>query len=119
MWCENYKKLSEENLKILINYPENCRLDLLNKVYFHECDPMLAVIDNKLIKETFSNFLLLYEELEQTVSDSIPILYSELLKKYFIPLIENLQEQRAFCDKTPIAIIMKTFFEIITQILLA
>lgn len=46
-----YNILSSYDLDIIINYPEDFIFDKLNKVWFHECIPILPKINDKLIIE--------------------------------------------------------------------
>ena len=58
LWCARYRELSNTIGPVSINYPKKFKLDLINKKYLHECEPLLSDIDNGYIKKLFSNISL-------------------------------------------------------------
>ena len=58
LWCSKYRDLSNTDATISINYPKKFKLDLINKKYFHECEPLLYDVENEYIKKLFSNISL-------------------------------------------------------------
>jgi 5'-3' exoribonuclease 2 len=48
LWCGEYKKLVEKNDELKQFYPLDYELDTLNKVFLHDCDPILCNIDGKI-----------------------------------------------------------------------
>jgi len=62
LWCKSFRSLSETEKDISIKYPNKCKLDLLNHVYLHECEPLLSIINNGFIKNIFSSIKLTKEE---------------------------------------------------------
>ena len=55
LWCTGYRALSNTNDYVSLNYPKKFKLDIINKKYLHECEPLLSDIDNGYIKKLFSN----------------------------------------------------------------
>ena len=55
LWCSKYRNLSVSDSSVSINYPKKFKLDLINKKYLHECEPLLSDLDNDYIKNLFSN----------------------------------------------------------------
>ena len=58
LWCREYSRLSEEDPNISLHYPKRYKLDTLNHVYLHECNPLLSDISNQFIKKIFKNIIL-------------------------------------------------------------
>ena len=65
-WCKEFKKKVENDKKLSKFYPSDFELDTLNKVYVHDCDPILPNIDDSLIKKVFSEIKL--SEMEQNLN---------------------------------------------------
>jgi len=55
LWCAKYREMANTDEAVSINYPVKFKLDLINKKYLHECEPLLDDIDNEYIKKLFSN----------------------------------------------------------------
>tara|TARA_B110000208_G_scaffold186447_1_gene243019 strand:+ start:18271 stop:20001 length:1731 start_codon:yes stop_codon:yes gene_type:complete len=55
LWYEEFKLNVKKDLKLSIEYPTYIHLDTLNKIYLHECNPILFDIDNTYIKQLFEN----------------------------------------------------------------
>tara|TARA_B110000967_G_C18293453_1_gene274905 strand:- start:107 stop:463 length:357 start_codon:yes stop_codon:yes gene_type:complete len=62
LWCKAYRELVDNDASVSIHYPKKYRLDLINKIYLHECEPMLCDISNEFIKDIFSNISLTNQE---------------------------------------------------------
>ena len=58
LWAKEYRMKLDTDLKVQSMYPKDFELDLLNHVYLHECDPILADLDGEDVKEVFSNIKL-------------------------------------------------------------
>ena len=58
LWCKEYKQKVSKNLHLKMLYPDNFKLDTLNKYFLHECEPILADFDSKLIKQIFKGIKL-------------------------------------------------------------
>jgi len=58
LWCNEYRTLSREKCAVSLHYPTGYKLDTLNHVYLHECNPLLADISNEFIKKIFEEITL-------------------------------------------------------------
>ena len=58
LWCNEYRMLSREKDTVSLHYPKRYKLDTLNHVYLHECNPLLADISNEFIKKIFEEITL-------------------------------------------------------------
>ena len=58
LWCNEYRTLSREKFAVSLHYPTGYKLDTLNHVYLHECNPLLADISNEFIKKIFEEITL-------------------------------------------------------------
>ena len=67
-WCSEYRKLIEIDDEIKQFYPFEYQLDTLNKVFLHDCDPILCNIDGILIKKAFKTFNL--TEIERKLNEA-------------------------------------------------
>ena len=57
LWCKNYKKNIEKKLELKMLYPDNFKLDTLNKYFLHECEPILADFDSNIVIDESLNLL--------------------------------------------------------------
>jgi len=53
LWYEDFRLKVKNDLKLNIEYPSDIQLDTLNKIYLHECNPLLSDINNDYIKEVY------------------------------------------------------------------
>ena len=53
LWCSEYQKLYINDLNLLINYPDDFKLDTLNKYYLHDCEPILCEFNDEYLKGVF------------------------------------------------------------------
>ncbi len=53
LWAIEYAKLIKKDIKLVSFYPINFELEVMNKMYLHECNPILALVDDEYIKEKF------------------------------------------------------------------
>ena len=58
LWSKEYSKIATTNLTSILDYPIDFELDIENKIYTHECDPILNNIDYKKIKKIYSTLYL-------------------------------------------------------------
>ncbi len=55
LWAKNYKSLTTNDINLKVNYPVDFELDTFNKLYLHECNPILPVINDSYILNIFKN----------------------------------------------------------------
>lgn len=67
LWCTSFQTACRNEECIQIQYPKNIRLDTLNNVYLHECEPILNDLSNEDIKEYFKH--LTYTALESKLNE--------------------------------------------------
>ena len=72
LWCKEYRELANIDDAVSINYPKKFTLDIINKIYLHECEPLLDDMSNEYIKKLFSNISL----------DTLEIILNEKTKLY-------------------------------------
>lgn len=67
LWCKGWRDLSNTNEAVSLHYPIKYSLDTNNKIYLHECEPILSDISNTFIKEKFSNIV--FSDLEKKLNE--------------------------------------------------
>ena len=72
LWAKEYRMKLDTDLKVQSMYPKDFQLDLLNHVYLHECDPILADLDGSDVKKIFSNIQL--SELENILNEKTELI---------------------------------------------
>ena len=71
LWANNYLKMVKENRYLLGFYPNDIRLDTLNKVFLYECDPILMDIDHNYIKSIFMDIELSKFEVDRNIKSGL------------------------------------------------
>ena len=55
---QSFFKLIKKDIKLVSFYPINFELEVMHKMYLHECNPILALVDDEYIKEKFKTIKL-------------------------------------------------------------
>ena len=58
LWSKDYLEKVNTSLLLQMLYPDDFKLDTLNKFFLHECEPILADFDSNLIREIFKDIKL-------------------------------------------------------------
>ncbi len=58
LWSDNYRDKLKSDIKLQSFYPNDYRIDTVNKIYLHQCDPILMNIDDNYIRDIFKNIKL-------------------------------------------------------------
>ena len=77
LWSENYRKVINSDIKLQSFYPIDYRIDTVNKIYLHQCEPILMNIDDNYIREVFKNIKLNDFEKKRIEISGLKIYYGE------------------------------------------
>lgn len=58
LWSDNYRDKLKSDIKLQSFYPNDYRIDTVNKIYLHQCEPILMNIDDIYIRDIFKNIKL-------------------------------------------------------------
>jgi len=71
LWCQSFKNYINKDIKLSGYYPEDIKLDTLNKKFLYECNPILMDIDHNYIKTIFNDITLTPFELERSIKSDL------------------------------------------------
>ena len=77
LWSENYRKVLNSDIKLQSFYPIDYRIDTVNKIYLHQCEPILMNIDDNYIREVFKKIKLNDFEKKRIEISGLKIYYGE------------------------------------------